>query len=493
MTRSPLLIPLLVMIAALAIRMQPVVGESFHYDAIVHQQAAGHGVGANAWDEAETWRLRRYHPPLISYVILANNAVAGDGLTGARRFAMLFGAAACVLVAIAVLVFGRRLRGGGFVAGTRGGAAAAGLLLAFLPVHLYISRTANWDPVYSALSTGTLLALALHLASPCRYRVWWAGVLWALSFLTCELGLVLLPAIVAAWLADRRRESFSMRPWLVAMAMAVALIALLWPAGVFKLDIIRTLRFRWYDSTYGERNAVWSGFYSTLWQQAPAYTAAAAVTFIGLVAAWRRRRRHDEWPPFAPLIPFVVYAIAVFALSTRQRLVYIHHIADLFPSLTVLMGAGFVLAYSSARSMMARGLLAIIVVVVVSFTAVNGLGDDPEVVGPQEHPGLASIGEFLLEHPGARTMFHYTAQMDYYAPGARVEGSTHRHWTADDIATAKTETYDYVVSDRSMLAGDLITSPGELENVLKPTYRLEKVIEHRRTGEPVAWIFARAR
>jgi hypothetical protein len=495
MKRSQVLIPLLVLVAALGIRLQPIVGESFHYDAIVSQEAAGDGVVANALDHENTWRLRRYHPPLISYVIIVNNAVFGNGLTGARVFAMVFGAAACVLVTIAVLVFGHGggRREHGPVPGTRAGAAVAGLLLAFLPVHLYISRTAGWDAVYSALCIGTLLALAWHLASPCRRRVWAVGVLAALSFLTCELGLALLPAIAAAWFVDRRREGYSIRPWLVAGLLGVAVVAVLWPAGVFRLDILRTLRFRWYDSTYGDRNASWTGFYSTLWEQAPTYTVAAAVTLVGLAGAWRRRSRHHRWPPLSPMIPMAVYAATIFALSTRQRLVYIHHIADLFPALTVLIGEALVLAWAAARTATARSLLAVVAVVGVTMAAADGFGDDPDVVGPQEHPGLATIGQFLLDHPHARTFFHYTAQMEYYAPGAEVVGSPHRHWTADDIAEAKVGNFDYVVSDISMLEGDLITGPGELADALKPTYALEKVIDHRRSGEPVAWIFARRR
>jgi hypothetical protein len=116
------------------------------------------------------------------------------------------------------------------------------------------------------------------------------------------------------------------------------------------------------------------------------------------------------------------------------------------------------------------------------------------VVGPQEHPGLAAVGKFLLAHPGSRTYFHYTAQMEYYAPGADVVGSPSRHWDADAIATAKVGDYDFVVFDTSMLdGGDLIADEEEIEYSLAPHYSLERVVRHRRTSEPVAWIFSRRR
>lgn len=489
MAHTRLIVPLLVLLAALGIRLQPIVGESFHYDAIVYQQAAAEGLAANALDHDAAFRLRRYHPPLVAYIILANNALVGDGNFGARLFAILAGTAACLFVTLSVLVYGGR-GGGRSEPGTAAGAMLAGLLLAFLPVHLYISRTANWDAVYSAFSTATLLALAYTVARPSRGSIVSVGVLWALSFLTSELGLALAPAVVAVWWIDRRRDDYAPRDWLFAAVTALVVIAALWPAGVFRLDALRTLRFRWYDSGMGERNAPWWVFYTTLWHQAPAYTVAAVAGLVGLSVAWVRGRRRGD-PTFRPLTPLAVYAGTVFLLSTRQRLVYIHHIADLFPALSVLIGAAFVMAFARRRSAAGRAMVAGVALVVVALSAVSAMNRNPEVVGPQEHPGLGAVGEFLLAHPGSHTLFHYTAQMQYYAPGADVTGTPDRGWTADEIASAKTGNYDYVVSDLSMIqASDLIDSPEDLEHALAPQYHLVQVIHHRRTGAPVAWIFA---
>lgn len=492
--RAPVLIVVFVLLSALGMRLQPTLSESFHYDAIVHQQAAAEGVAANAWDGEEAYRLRRYHPPLISYVILANNAVFGDGAYAARVFAMISGALACVLVALSVVAFGRRPGGRfGLGHGTAAGAVFSSFLLVYLPVHLYISRSANWDAVYSALSIATLYALSLHLMQPSRRRLVTAAVLGALSFLTCELGLVLLAPFAAVWLLDRRSGGGRGGWWVQAAAAALLVLAVLWPAGVLKLDLLRTVRFRYYDSGFGEPNAPWVHFYATLWRQAPAYTIAAVAAIAALLSfVVRRRHAPADAPALAPLVPFAVYAAVVVLLSTRQRLVYIHHIADLFPALSVLIGAAFVLAFSRAARALPRTVLGLVAVGLVAWGVSSGTVDDAEVVGPQEHPGLASIGEFLEEHPGARTYFHYTAQMEYYAPGARVEGSPSRQWTADAIATAKVERYDFVVSDVSMF-GDLIDGPEELERSLAPHYALARVVNHKRTGQPVAWIYRRSR
>jgi len=489
-------VALFVLAAALAVRLHPIASESFHFDAIAHQIAAREGPVANAWDRPAAYQWRRFHPPLVSYLIETNNGIVGEGAFRSRLYSILFGAAACSLVALSVLCFGwRRPRAAGkpaWTAGTRAGALMAGLLLCFLPVHLYVSRSANWDAVYSALSMGALLFLALHVARPSRGALVAALVAAALAFLSCELGLVLLPAIALVFALDRRRRpEGATRWWAAAFVWALVTLAVLWPAGVFKLDILRTIRFRYLDSTEAERNLPWTAFYTTLWRQAPAYTVAVVLGVASLVVAAARRARAGL--PLERLAPFAVYCATVVLLSTRQRLVYIHHIDDLFGPLSVLAGAGFVAAYSASRRAAVRVAWAAVAVVLVTGGVRAGLGDDPEVVGPQEHPGLLSIGEFLAEHPGARTFYHYTTQMEYYAPGADVEGTVSRHWDADAIARAKTGGYDFVVSDASQLGGDLVPDEKALERALAPQYRLERVIRHRRTGEPVAWIFARRR
>jgi hypothetical protein len=113
-------------------------------------------------------------------------------------------------------------------------------------------------------------------------------------------------------------------------------------------------------------------------------------------------------------------------------------------------------------------------------------------VGPQEYPGFLGVRDFLKEHPNARTYYHYAFHMTYYLPGARIEGDPRRYWTADQIELVKRTPYDFVVVDHSMFSAaypDIKT----LSDALGPEYEFVHTIYHRRTKEPVGWIFGRPR
>ncbi len=471
----------LVLAPALSIRLYPVTSESFQHDAIVSQTAAADGIAANAWDHPETFENRRFHPPLLSYVIIANNAAFGGGEYRARLFSIIAGALACLAVALSIYA----ILGQGTLALV--GAVFGGWMLCLLPVHLYVSRTANWDAVYSLLLVCTLLGLSVYLRAPKLRTLIWTGVFAALTLLTCELGLVMLPAFAAVLVVDlRRRQGAAWRDWGILLAVTLALIAVLWPAGVLKLDYLRTLRFRLYDSSALESNEPWSRFYTILFEQAPAYTI---VMIAGVLAATAMSlRRHTRGALFA-LLPFALYALMVVLLSTRQRLVYIHHIADLFPALTVVAIVSLVeLLRRTARwkriPAAGAGVVAFVACAAAAFNP------DPRVVGPQEHAGYLGIRDFLAGQPGALTYYHYDYAMRYYLPEADVRSDGGRWWTPEELDGLKRGEFDFVVCDWSMF-DERFPSIQAVAGALEPAYEVIHVVRHRRTGEAAAWIFTR--
>ncbi len=469
-----------VTVVALVVRMVPVTSESFHYDAIVSQMAAQDGVRANAWDHDSTYSDRRYHPPLVSYLIIANNRVFGDGLFRARIFAMLFGALACGLTTLAAL----RL-----VPGLRAGwvwASLGGLTLAFVPVHLYISRTANWDPVYSAMAMACLLACSAFVRTPGWLGAMIVATLAALAFLTCEIALALVPALlwVVAWDVGQRGLG-ALRRWAVASLVGVGVVALLWPAGIIDGDIFRTLRFRWFDSATTPRNQPWMAFYSELFRQSPGMMSFAAVGTVGLVLArWRKVKL-----PWAELFPYVVYAATAIILSTRQRLVFVHHVADLIPPLLVVGTVGWAAAMSrtTTNTRLGTGIVGL----GVGLTLLASLTAPAEIVGPQEHPGWFRLGEYFADKSGATVYTHYETQLRYYTDAdIVVNRSPDRLWETDNLQTAQASGADYIAVDRSQLGGE-VSSLEELRQGLAPRYRLVFTADHRRSGESVAWVFRR--
>ena len=472
--KAPLL--LLVFLPALLLRAYPLTSESFQYDAIVSQMAAAEGPVANALDRGDTFRNRRYHPPLLSYIIELNNALTGGGEYGTRVFAMVFGAAACAMVAVSV-------------ASVSGGVAwpavFAGWLLLLLPVHLYVSRTANWDAVYSFFSVTTLYLLSRYLQSPSLGRLIGAAIVGALAFLTAELGLLLLiPCLLVLFIDVGRMEATrALRWWGAALLAALVLVTLLWPAGTFKTDAALTLRFRIFDSSAAERNLPWTMFYVTLFKQSAGFVIAALAGVAYLVA------RHKDAARGSALLPFAVYVVAVFALSFKQRLVYLHHIADMFAPLAVVIGVA--VAASAAGSVTRNRALGVLAVVVVLAGLPAVVQNNPEVVGPQEQPGLLGVRDFLADHPNAKTCFHYDRQMAYYAPAANISPTPDRKWTEVSLDFARSGDFDFIVADLSMFhesLGDI----NALQEALGESYRVVQVIPHRRTEQPVTWIFARA-
>ncbi|MCX5752523.1 MAG: glycosyltransferase family 39 protein [Candidatus Krumholzibacteria bacterium] len=262
-----------VLAPAFVIRVLPVASESFAHDAIISQAAAHRGLAANALDRSGTLYERRGHPPLLSYVILLNNRLFGSDEFGARIFSMIAGALCCLAVSLSVLLILKDFDG------RLAAALFGGLMLTLLPVHLYVSRTANWDAVYSLFVTCALLFLALHLSNPRLGHLFPAGAFACLALLTCELGLILAPAFAFALSMDlRKRPRRSVaRDWGLCALASFALLLLLWPAAVFKLSLLKSILFRIRDNAESAQNLPWTSLYGELADQSPAFFIASVL------------------------------------------------------------------------------------------------------------------------------------------------------------------------------------------------------------------------
>jgi predicted membrane-bound dolichyl-phosphate-mannose-protein mannosyltransferase len=480
----------LVLAPALVIRVHPTVSESFAHDAIVSQAVAQRGFVANALDRGDTLYERRGHPPLLSYVILLNNRVFGSDEFGARVFSIIAGALCCLAVSLSVLLILERF-GGRLAAALFGG-----LMLALLPVHLYVSRTANWDAVYSLFVTCALLFLALHLSKPGLGRLVAAGTSATLALLTCELGVILVPSFVVALVIDlRRRRRTAAREMGIAVIVSLALLVFLWPALILEASLARSILFRIRDNAANAPNLPWTSLYRELFEQSHAFALASAAGLAVFVLNLAAARKADAGTRAAlrrvnvMMLPFAVYVAAAFIVNTRQRLVYVHHIADMMPPLAVLFSCS---AAALARLAPRPGRIAVAAAcaLLLALSIPPATSGDADVAGPQEHPGFLGVRDYLAERPGARTYYFYGSLMQWYSPGANIEGDPPRWWTPEKIARVKGAPFDLVVSDFSMF-DDAYPDIGTLAKALEPEYRLARVVAHRRTGRPCAWIFSR--
>lgn len=486
-TKTFLILVAVVFLPSLFIRLHPTTSESFAYDAVVSQIGAAVGAVPNALDTSDAFALRRYHPPLISYVIELNNRIFGGGPFGGRIFSIIFGALTCLVVALSIAVITRPTHGWLLWA------ILGGWLLCLLPVHLYVSRTSNWDAVYGFFATSCLLFLGLYAAENSPVRLWAAAIFGALAFLTCELGIALVPAAVFAMAADTTRLSRRnlLRRWTGAFAVVLVTLALFWPGGFIKLDLLRMMMYRWRDSAVEPRNAPWYVFYTELFRQSPAFTLfmifGVAATFLPAIIS--RGASLRDRATFASL-PFWIYVATAFVLSLKERLVYVHHIVDMFPPLVTAVCVGLVVRTASLRENQRRWVLGL-GAAAVAFSILAALNPDPEVVGPQEHAGFLGVSDELRDYPGTRIYCHDTLVLGFYLPRAVIEGGKSRFWTAEDAAAAKAGNYDFVVVDRAKLNPEYPT-PERVFDSLAPVYRVKSVITHRRTREPVAWILSRS-
>jgi hypothetical protein len=486
--KSVLILIGLVFLPSLLIGLHPATSESFQYDAVVSQLSAREGIVANAWDEPEAYRLRRLHPPLLSYIIRLNNSIFGDDAFGSRVFSIVFGSLTCLVVAISIVVLLPPLPGR-FV-----GAVFGGWLICLLPVHLYVSRTSNWDAAYGFFAATALLCLASYVKNRVTIRLYAAALSGSLAFLTSELGLSLVPAFlfVMFWDARSGRLPRVFHRWTGVLLFVVVFLALVWPAGVFKLDLTRTLLYRWRDSVAEQRNLPWYMFYVMLFREAPAFTLAMVLgilaTILPPVLRKSSRPAHDipSSSVFIASLPFWIYVATAFLLSLKQRLVYVHHIADMLPPLVVGVGAG-VVAWTGSLGKPARNLVLALGIATVALSIIATANPDPKIVGPQEHPGFLGVRDILRDHPGSRIYCYDTVVLKFYLPEARIEGGASRYWTPEKIEEARREKYDFLVFDRAVLNDDYPTAEIIIE-AFAPDYTVGWVIKHRRSGEPVAWI-----
>ena len=487
-----LLFIVLVLVPAFLIRLHPVTSESFSNDAIMSQQAAARGFAANAMDSGETLSARRGHPPLLSYIISMNNRLFGSDAFRARLFSIIAGSICCLVVSLSVTTITSGLRSSLF------GGLLGGWMIGLLPVHLYVSRSSNWDAVYSLLALCSLLFVSLYTTRRELRYLLAAGLFASLAFLTCEIGLLLFPVFVFALVRDFRVRPVPvvLREWLRLVLLVIAVVMVLWPAAVLKLHLYTTIRFRLLDSATTARNLPWYMFYVHLFRQSPGFAILSLLgisSFLFLPSMKRNmpgRGDGGTGTVFDMLIPFAIYVGAAFVVSLRNTLVHVHHIADMLPPLAVFLSCACVVA---AEPLMraGRAVLRVICLVALALSLPAVLDDDPHTVGPQEHPGFLGVRDYLGNHPGARSYYFYHSLMPYYLAGEHLEGEPPRYWTPEKVARVKATPYDFVVSDWSMVSGNY-PDIDALSRGLAPEYDLIHTVMHRRTGEPVAWIFERA-
>ncbi len=264
---------------------------------------------------------------------------------------------------------------------------AAGLLMAVSPAGIEAS-TFIWNPNLIPFASAVAFAAALHAVRSRHARWWLLSAVGAMVVMQCHvLGVVVVPPLVVAWLADvrgRRRRGERLGPAAGAGAGAVAIIAAGYlPLLAFELghDFAETRAILGYLAGGGSGAASGVlgrigivGLRSLSWPVAGLLTerpllallavlAACGLAGVAVVRARGAARRAAAW--LVGSVGWAIVALALFAPSlavVTPGLPNDHYHSFLDPLVLALIGSGLALSAGvgaeRARSSVARPLLA---------------------------------------------------------------------------------------------------------------------------------------
>jgi hypothetical protein len=215
------------------------------------------------------------------------------------------------------------------------------LAVSFLLLSPTNEETARWaspHSLYVASALATLFFLAKLIQTKNLQYSYGALVCLALSFLTIEYAPLLLVVLLATLLVHRR-ELFCAwsRAQLIRFSMKCVLILLLtigalWPAGFYKLTLVKSYLWYAYYSTvasveYGAESLTRVWFIRLV--SSPVEYLLFAVSCL-LLYLLLRRRKHLE------LLPFALYSILMFLTTVRNRSLAPTYMSSLIPALDVI-------------------------------------------------------------------------------------------------------------------------------------------------------------
>ena len=212
----------------------------------------------------------------------------------------------------------------------------------------------------------TLFFLAKLVASKNQAFLYGALVCLGLAFLTMEYAPLLLVVVLATLVVNRsaffgswkRAEIF--RFALKCAAIPLMTVALLWPAAVYKLTIVKDYLWYGYESTLGSADygsepllKVWMiRFLASPFEYALFATGCVVVVFF------IRKRIRPEW------LPFLLYSCLMLLTTARNRSLAPEYVSSLIPALDVM--AAFAVWAVFQRSRRFRGAFAAATVVVLA-------------------------------------------------------------------------------------------------------------------------------
>jgi hypothetical protein len=262
--------------------------------------------------------------------------------------------------------------------------------------------------LFVVVSLANLFCLAKLEASR-EPRWWWWSCIWAaVSFATLEVAFVnIATLLVFAWRCRAVLRSCS-QVWLRSVGLFMAVVVILWPAGIFKLEPLRSYIFMAYLALF--RKGAWGN--TTLlqtWQfrlhSEPVewFLVAAAVTIW-----WFLPRKTEKYAA----LPFLFYGGLMFAVMFRVNALPPHYVLPFLAPLLVFAGITMGTALQSWPKVVQQAMAGAMILVVAAGTW-RYVHTHPPSSYPRIREILFSLrsrpldGKTLLAPQGDVSVLHY--------------------------------------------------------------------------------------
>jgi len=284
------------------------------WDEADYAYAASRGVIANALNQGELNRVvRHHHAPLSIYAIWLSTSLFGLSTWAVRLPGIAMGVLSsglAVLVGYDLAVGSRRMK---WVVGVM-----AGLLMTTAPASILMTTTARPHPFVAFFLLLNMWSLCRYFLRPTTRRAAIFGLTLAGQFVSMEYGpvVVFLSVVAIALVSPRRLGLRGHWPFLrrsrflpfirvhrhvwTTLGSCLGAIALIWPAGLYRLSVLLNSAFFMHYAGVGHRTL----FRGQIYQNVPKYA----------YAWWYA----VEYPVLLAVMLLVVVLIVVWAIRTRR-------------------------------------------------------------------------------------------------------------------------------------------------------------------------------
>jgi hypothetical protein len=367
---------------------------------------------------------RHYHGPIYAYWIAAGRALGVRGEGAYRSSGLILHALGTIVIFWMFLrVFPELPVQAAFV---------AGVMFAMSRTELVTATAITQHVVFTFLACCTLFAVAEFLRSG-RDRWWYAAAaLMAASFAAVEIAAVMIGSVVLTIVLLEWRRGFKYLLGLFARGAVcfVAVLAILWPPGVFKLDALKGYAYLAYVAL-GRKTFTPIGPLD-LWgfklRTYPLeFVLPLSAMLVGALWLWRTNS-------FRRSAPFLFYAIAFFGVTLVITAPYTYYHSSLAMALAVVTGVLFGELWSRWNAMAGSIALAAVLASLLALDA--GFYRERARERSVKPAGTADVLAFLDSHrPDGPLFVPYVMvpPLHFYRPDVAATGYDET-WTGEELS-----------------------------------------------------------